>query len=125
MAPEPKSRKLLQTHTEGVRLEGKGEPEMATAQKRCPRTIKCLDCGEVTPNIYNRCDDCDERVVIAERAAQGLPPMVEDPEAYRLLARHIVANEREMTAKAARHDKVRPGPLPADRGSGGRAGTTG
>lgn len=80
----------------------------APTPKPRPRTIKCAHCGEVTPHIFRLCDDCLDKKVTAERLAQGLPAMVEDPEAYRLLARHIVANEREMadkgdspTAKAA------------------------
>ena len=59
----------------------------------------CSRCGVPTEAIYNLCRPCLEARTTAERAAQGLPPMFEDPASYRRLAKILVAHRGEQAAK--------------------------
>jgi hypothetical protein len=43
----------------------------------------CATCGAFTEAIYRLCHPCLVKRTIAERAAAGLPPTVEDPETLR------------------------------------------
>ena len=40
--------------------------------------ITCAHCGTPTERISRECPDCCERLTVAERVEQGLPPHVED-----------------------------------------------
>lgn len=60
----------------------------------------CATCGKPTEATYNLCEPCLDTRTIAERAAQGLPPMFEDPDSYRRLAKILVAHRREQEARA-------------------------
>lgn len=47
-------------------------------------TPTCAHCGEPS-DISMLCRTCTKKVTVAERAAQGLPPTVEDPVALHTL----------------------------------------
>lgn len=40
--------------------------------------ISCAHCGATTDRISRECADCCDRLTVAERVEQGLPPHVED-----------------------------------------------
>lgn len=63
------------------------------------RPNRCSLCG-ATENIpsYNLCAACLAEVSVKERAAQGLPPKIEEPSVYDLLARLAVNQARRNKA---------------------------
>jgi hypothetical protein len=47
----------------------------------------CLDCSEPTETASGICTDCMDVRVTGSRAAQGLPPTVEDPKTLARIGR--------------------------------------
>lgn len=70
---------------------------MATAPK--PRTHTCHYCGDRTPHADRTCDDCLHTTNVAQRAAQGLPPTVEDPTVLRQVAQLIKLGEVDQSER--------------------------
>lgn len=66
------------------------------------REITCSRCGVPTEHLCRLCDDCLETRLVAERAAQGLPPKITDPVAIARVAAIIRSARKTRLEREAR-----------------------